>query len=170
MQQPYKTIFWIAVILLALLFLAPLLSELSPLQFATSNDKDAWETFRYIGIPVCLLLTLSGTVRKHDSAGIVLAKFAGTVIITVFVLYLMAMASFGDMCAWYTEKILFENKNDRSQKILLRNFGCGATDSSSPLLQVVKATYYTSHFFHLTPIDTTKIDRTVWLPVPDKSE
>ena len=170
MQQPFKTIFWISIALLILLFLAPPLSELSPLQFATASDRDAWDTFRYIAIPVCLLLTLSGTIRKHDNAGIILAKCIGTVLTAVLVLFVMAMAAFGDMCNWDTERILFENKNDRSQKILLRSFGCGATDSSSPLLQVVKATYYTPHLFHLTAIDTTTIDRTVWLPVHNSQE
>jgi len=46
----------------------------------------------------------------------------------------------------------------------------GATDSTSPNMEVVKATYYTSHLFILSPIDTTKIDRIIWLPVHNKDE
>ncbi|HSC38531.1 MAG TPA: hypothetical protein VLD19_11680, partial [Chitinophagaceae bacterium] len=84
------------------------------------------------------------------------------------VFFAMAMTALDGMCLWTTEKVLFVSKNNPSVKIILRSFGCGATDSTSPNTGVVKATYYTSHFFILSPIDTTKIDRTIWLPVNDK--
>jgi predicted membrane channel-forming protein YqfA (hemolysin III family) len=170
MPRTLKIIFRASLALLILLIIAPIIGHFIPLQFANASDEDSYQGFRYTGILVCILLTLSGTIRKGDSVGIIVIKIAGTVFITGVVFFAMAATALDGMCLYTTESVLFVNKNNPSEKIILRSFGCGATDSTSPNMEVVKATYYTSHLFILSPIDTTKIDRTIWLPVHDNEQ
>ncbi|ANH80883.1 hypothetical protein A8C56_07730 [Niabella ginsenosidivorans] len=66
------------------------------------------------------------------------------------------------MCRWANNKILFENIKDKTAKIVLRDFGCGATDSGSPAYKICKIKNISSLFIWVTNVDTTKIDRQIW--------
>lgn len=60
------------------------------------------------------------------------------------------------MCSWANREILFANVNDQSTKIILRDYGCGATDNGRPTYQVCKVKKISSYFIWVTEIDTTK--------------
>lgn len=66
------------------------------------------------------------------------------------------------MCRWTNGKILFTSSKNHSTKIILREYGCGATDSGKPNYKVCKVKYLSSSFIWVTRIDTTKINKIVW--------
>jgi NADPH:quinone reductase-like Zn-dependent oxidoreductase len=65
---------------------------------------------------------------------------------------------------------LFDNSENPSEKIVLREFGCGATDSGSPALRVCKIKTITPYLIWVTKTDTTTIDRQVWKRAKENSD
>jgi hypothetical protein len=72
---------------------------------------------------------------------------------------------FLNMCDWTTNKVFFKNINDPSTLIVQRSFGCGATDSSLPKIEVSKTIQITPYFIWVTDIDTTQINKSEWTRV-----
>jgi len=167
MQKFFRIICWFSIALLIFCVMAPFIGRFIPL---TYTDGDGFFDGFSAGIPLAILLTLSGTLKKDDPVIAVIVKIGATVFVSAVSLYILALVSLGDMCTSTVVRTLFENKYNHSDKIVLRSFGCGATDSTSPTYGVVRAKYLTSHLFWRTDIDTTKLDRTVWVRVVDKGE
>ncbi len=131
------------------------------MEFATANDEYVFDTIAFWGLPISILFSLTGTLRRTNSMGAIIAKIVLTVFVALIPVF-VAFATALDLCGWTTDKSLFVMKNDSATKIVLRDFGCGAVDSTSPDYVVVKVKYLTSHFIWISNIDTTKIDRSVW--------
>jgi hypothetical protein len=74
----------------------------------------------------------------------------------------------GSTCAWTTDKVFFENKQNSSVKIVQRHFGCGATDSSYPTVKVFRVREITSDLIWVTEIDTTQIDKSEWIRIENE--
>lgn len=132
-----------------------------PLEFTDRKEQYYYESIRFFGFPIAILLTLTGTVKNKDHNGVKFGKIILTVLTSLAVFYFSGLAILGDMCQWSTERIVFESKID-SDKIVIRSFGCGATDSGSPTYGTFKVKYFTRHFILATPIDTTRVDQTLW--------
>ncbi len=77
-------------------------------------------------------------------------------------LFFILIISFGDMCSWSTGTVLFEHKEDPKIKIVERDYGCGATDSGSPVYKVFRRKEITSYLSLFTEIDTSKINKAEW--------
>lgn len=67
------------------------------------------------------------------------------------------------MCTTTYGEVLYVHKNDSNTRIMLRSFGCGATDSAPNSISVCKVEYYTPLFIRSTRIDTKKIDKRTWV-------
>jgi hypothetical protein len=126
------------------------------------------EKIRFFGLPVAILLTLFGTLKQKDAATTRMIKIVLTICVAIFSVFILFMTVFASMCRWTNNKVLFENKNDKTTKIVLRDFGCGATDSGSPTYKVCKIKSISPLLVWVTNIDTTKIDRVTWQRVENK--
>lgn len=80
----------------------------------------------------------------------------------VFSVILLIGGVFADMCGWTTTNTLFVNKYDTTEKVILREFGCGATDSGDPAYKVCKIQRISQYFIKVTEIDTSKLEKNVW--------
>jgi len=161
MQRILKTIFWIAISFIAIILIVAGLLHVLPIEFATSAYEDVFDVLLLLGLPIAIIFTLTGTIKRTNTAGATIAK----IVLTLFAAFLPVLFAFTtafDLCGWSEGKILFAKKEDASTQIVLREFGCGAVDSSSPDYKVVKITHLTPLFIYISDIDTTKIDRTVW--------
>lgn len=159
MFLPRKLIFWSAIGLLLLFIVAPVIGQ--PLPFRL--ELPGIEGLRAIAVPVCILLTLSGTLRKGDGATAVIAKLVITLVVMAISLIIMIMLAFADMCEWSTDKVLFQDRNNSSSQIVLRSYGCGATDSTSPLYEVCEIYKIGGGCMLIFSTDTTRIDHTRWV-------
>ena len=140
------------------------------MEFTHDSDEIFFDQIWFFGLPIAILFTLTGTLKREDTKGTAFAKTISTILFA-FLPFLFAIATaLSGLCSWTTEKILFENKNDKSTKIVLRDFGCGAVDSTSPTPGVFKIKYYTSHFIWVSEIDTNKIDKNLWIRIENKRE
>jgi hypothetical protein len=85
-----------------------------------------------------------------------------TIGVSLFSIFILFITLFAGMCRWTDNEILFNNVNDNTTHIILRDFGCGATDSGQPSYKVCKIKNILPSLIWVTDFDTTKIDRKVW--------
>ena len=111
-----------------------------------------------------ILLTLFGTLKKKDKPLEKFGKIIATIAGTTLIIFILVISIFTDMCNWYDDKIIYENKNG-NQKIIIRKYGCGSTDSGPPATEVHHVKYYSTLFISYVEIDTNSIDKTDWLEV-----
>jgi hypothetical protein len=135
----------------------------------TNNDcerlfNDIW----FFGFPICILLTLTGTLRKGDINAVIIGKIIFTVLLSLIPIVIAVATVFDGLCSWETDKILFENKKDHSISIALRDFGCGAIDDGDPKYKIFKIENYTSYAIRVSDIDTTKIVKSEWIRIENK--
>ena len=157
-----KLIFWISISFLTFWILSPIILKLTGLEFNNAHFQQSFEKSRFFGIPICILLTLFGTFQATDQSGEKVLKVLSTIGITVFVFFFMTMTLFNEMCIWTNGAVLFEHKQHKNVKIIERDYGCGATDSSLPIVQNFKIKEVTKYFAVFSTIDIEKIDQTKW--------
>lgn len=162
MQVFFKIIYWTSTFLLCFWILTGVFGRFFPLEISDKDAELMYESFRFYGFPIAIILTLTGTVKKGDTSGNVVSKVFLTLLIAAFSVIIMFMTLFFEMCDSTTVKVLFENKQNASIKIVERSFGCGATDSSPATFKIFKIREISSYLIWVTAIDTTQIDKSKW--------
>ena len=162
MQRILKTVYWTSILILCLWILTTIFGTFIPLEISNSNFEIIYDRIRFYGIPIAIILTLTGTIKNKDTAGTVTIKVFATIVISLFSVFVMVMTLFAGMCDWTTENVIFENKLNPSTKIVQRSFGCGATDSSPATLKVFKVKEITPFLIWTTTIDTNQINKSEW--------
>ena len=155
-------VFW----LLLSLFLA-----LGPVEIR-GGLKDTFIFARGIGLPFAILLTLTGTLIGSGTIFEVVLKVILTLAAFIAIFWIMVMLMFADMCSYNTSEVLFLNKNDSSDRIVVQDFGCGATDSSPATIHISRIKYFAQDIMIVKDknIDTTKIDQSQWQRIPAGEE
>jgi hypothetical protein len=150
-------------VLIILIVALSIIGYFLPLEFTNERVPDSFEQFRFYALPLLLLLTLFGTLRKKDTQGTNTLKVVTTSIAALFCFLLLFFSAFAGMCRWTTSKTLFYNRKDQTTRIVLREFGCGATDSGKPTYKVSKVITITPGLLLITDIDTARVDRNIWV-------
>ena len=163
-----KIIHWISILFLCLWILIPVLGFFIPLELTNSSSKETYMMIRVISFPIAATLTvLTGMLKCHHNLKFIIVK----IIIAVGVAYLSsiisAIALFGSMCAWSTDKVFFESKQNPSITIVQRSLDCGAFDSSHPVGIVFKIRRITPNFIWAPKIDTAQIDKNEWIRIEE---
>ena len=166
MQLLLKVIYRTAVFMLIFWLGIAVLSNFVPLEFASQKVEHLYYSIRFYGVPIAIVFTLTGTIKKKESWVEIISK----IILTIFACFgsiaiMTIMIFVGGMCAWTTDKVLFEHKQQSTIKIEKRSFGCGATDSSPSTPGVFKVRNFTPYFVYITRIDTNEINKSEWLRV-----
>ncbi len=162
MQRFLKIVYWTSILIPCFWVLTTILGNLVPLEFSNNNSEFIYDSIRFYGIPIAIMLTLTGTIKSKDTSGSIATKIFLTICVSAFSIFIMFMTLFAGMCDWTTDKIFFENKQNSSIKIVQRSFGCGATDSSPATLKVFKVREITPYLIWVTSIDTNKINKDEW--------
>lgn len=168
MQTSSKIIYWTSLTLIFIFVIVPFVGQFTPLEFTDDNFQNLFEQFRFFGLPVVILLTLFGTLKTKDSTATKTTKIVLTICVSLLSIFILFISIWGAMCRWTNNKVIFNNINDKTQKIVLRDFGCGALDSGSPTYKVCKIKTIRPSLIWVTGIDTTKIDRQIWQRVDNK--
>ena len=133
-----------------------------PIEFADNNYEFIYDSLRFYGFPIAIMLSLTGTIKKKDESGQIAVKVFLTFCVSAFSVFIMFMTLFSGMCDWTTNKVFFENKQNTSIKIVQRDFGCGATDSSPATIKLFKIKEITPLLIWVTDIDTNQINKSEW--------
>lgn len=167
-QQLRKLIFWTAIILVVILIILPIMIHVLRLEFTNNDEELAYDNFTFIGLPVLIVLTLTGTLKRNDTAVNAISKIGITLFIALNPILIIFSTALDGMCKWTTDKDLFENRNDQSIRIVRRGLGCGATDSGGLVFDIFKTENYTSHFIRVSKFDTLNINKTEWRLIAHK--
>jgi hypothetical protein len=162
MQTISKITYWTSLVSIFAFVVIPFVGQFTPLELTSDNFKSSFEQFRFWGLPVAILLTLAGTIKPNNSPTNKTTKIILTFCIAGISVIILILTVFSGMCRWTNNKTLFNNINDNTNKIVLRDFGCGALDSGSPNYKVCKIKNILPSLIWVTDIDTTKIDRQIW--------
>ncbi|MCB9262482.1 MAG: hypothetical protein H6607_08925 [Flavobacteriales bacterium] len=165
MKQPRKIILWLAIALLAFGLLCSPILWLLNMEFASDTIKSDYKLFLFFALPAAVLLTLFGTLKIHDNRRQIFAKTIITILMAAMVAFIMLLSLLSDMCAWTNRQVLFENKLHPTTKIIVRDFGCGATDGGSPVIDVFRVEHFRPFFIRATRIDTATINKNEWVRI-----
>lgn len=159
--------FLISCLVLLFYIILPIVFALSPLQFSQSRYEDQYEQSRLVILPLAIIGTLFGTIRSDDyreARNLKIRFTLGLAVLSFFLLLFAAIAFLGSgMCAWTDRQLLFVKRSDPAIQVRLRDFGCGATDSGSPLVEVFRISKVTPWFRWVQHFDTTHMDRSEWV-------
>jgi len=148
--------------------IVPFVGQFTPLEVTSNNFKNSFDKIRSFGLPMAILLTLFGTLKPQDSKKDKNTKIVLTFSVFLISVFILKIIVFAKMCGWTDNQTLFYNINDKSTKIILRDFDCGALDSGDPVYKVCKIKNIFPNLIWVRNIDTTEIDRKVWLRVDNE--
>ena len=171
MQKFLKILRWTSIIFLCLWVLLPILGLFIPLEFVyNSRSEEIYIMIRFYGFPVAAVLSVLTWIKRKEWLPAIFIKIVLAICVAVVSGVITIIALLGNMCAWTTDKVFFENKQNSSIKIVQRGFGCGATDSDYPTYKTFKIREITSDFIWATKIDTNKIDKNEWIRIENKGK
>jgi hypothetical protein len=150
-----RIIFWTSI---SLLFAFVALS-LTSIEFTESHTQTSFEEFRLVCLPLAILLTLFGTLKKTDSRAEHVGLLGITILISTVSFVVLHITS---MCSWTQDRTLFKNKNSPDKRIVLREYGCGAYDSGEPAPIVVEVKDINTFLCSVTRFDTSSLNAEVW--------
>lgn len=158
----FKTIFWVSIVTLACFLSSFLIFKYLPIQWATNELKNSFEHMRFFGIPVCIMLTLFGTINHQDPIDSIGVKAGLTAIAAGISFFMLVGTVFDGLCQWTTREVLFEHVNDASRRIVERDLGCGAVDSGPPSVVVFEVREITPFLLRVERVDISQIDLREW--------
>jgi hypothetical protein len=165
MQVLLKTVYWTSILLLSFWVLTSILLIVLPIEITNDDYAMTYRISRFFGIPITILLTLTGTIKREDTARAIVSKVFTTILLSSLIAFIIAFLALLGMCGETTREVYFENKKHPSTKIVRRSFGCGATDSSPDVIRLRKVVRLTSYLIWVTNIDTTQINKSEWIRV-----
>jgi len=165
MQAPAKILFRYSIIFIGSILLISALWWLIPIESTNNDINGACYSIIFFGLPIAILLTMSGTIKQSDPAGINGIKIILTFAAVGLSIFFMIMMAFANMCGWTNRAILFEKKSNPSVKIISRGYGCGAPDSGAPTYENFKIYQLPLGFIWAVKIDTNKIVKNGWVRI-----
>ncbi len=150
---------------IVVLFLAALAWQCTSIEFASESIKENVVAFYLFAIPVCMALGIAGPFTKSDSPLTVFLKVALGAVLSVAYLFFATLFLFGSMCSYTTRQVLYISKQDVNRKIVVRDFGCGATDSSPATLHIQEVQTIGGLFIKVSKADTTNLNPQQWVRV-----
>jgi len=140
-----------------------LVLNLAPFEFSSATVESSFLAWRVLGIAasVCLLILLQ--IRDTDHGLERALKLIAAVVFTVIYLAVAGIIGFArGMCSWSERSTVFINEDDPGRRIVIRDFGCGATDGGPPVIKTFEMKRLTNWLNYVHQVDTTLIDRAQW--------
>lgn len=138
--------------------------QFSPLEIKLDGLRFILYSIIFIGLPIVAVKELRRWFTKLKNQNLIIGlKVLFGCLFGFYILYALFFSFGNTMCGEITDDILFTHKGTNQNKIIVRHFDCGATDSGPAKYEVVKVIDVFSVFNFVTKVDTAKIDKTVWL-------
>jgi hypothetical protein len=162
-----KIVYYLSIAFIVCCFSLLILIKIADLEFSQSSYEQFYENALFIGVPVAIFLTIFRVGFKNipnKKIGLAITK---SIIIAlsyfgVYILY--GIASFAsDMCSWSNDDTLLVNKAYKSTMIVVRDFGCGAVDSSPPTYDTFKMKEVTPFLLHFSRVKVNELDSKEWI-------
>lgn len=157
-----RVVFWTSLVYLGIWIIFPIIRKLFHLEFVSNEMKVDYQKFQFYAVPVAILLTLVWTIKPKDLIKEKLYKVSLTLLVIVFLYFITIMTLFMGMCIYTDREVLYQHKENPNRKIMIRNYGCGAFDSSTPSTHVFEVNYFSRYIKSAHKIDTTEIEMWEW--------
>lgn len=162
MQRFLKIVYWTSILLICFWVLTAISGNLIPLEFADNDSEFIYDYIRFYGLPIAIMLTLTGTLKGKDPSFIIAAKIFLTLCIAGLSILFVFMSLITSMCDWTTHEVFFESRQNPSIRIVQRSYGCGATDSSPATYSLFKVRELSPYLIWVTKADTNQINKDEW--------
>jgi len=160
-----KIFFWTSITFIGVCVLLALLGLILPIELINDKIENLYLGIRFFGLPLAIIFTLTGTIKKKHDLGTILGTVFTTIAVSFISFLIMIFVFFGSVCGWLTDDILFESKTNTSITIEARHYDCGATDTQRPKIKTYKVIKLSKYFIWSTKVDTNKIDKREWTRV-----
>lgn len=161
-----KAIYLFSKAIIVLFFLTITLGQVLPVEFTNPNLKETYYSFILFGVPIAILLTLTGINRKTDRT-LVVARSILTPLIAIIsffvIINLMLRFDLG-MTSWDEREILFHQKA-RPEVVVVKETGTVGVFGAKTT-RIVKKTSFTPVFQMVQEVDTLLIDSKYWVKMP----
>ena len=164
-QKIEKGLFIISIGCILFWIMCFILFSFTPLEFSKVRYQTIYEKTRFWNLPLAILLTLTGTIKKKDNVTMMAARTGLTIIVSGLIAFILFMSVFANMCDWTEREILFRDRKNPGTRIVQREYGCGAWDSGSPIKKVFFIRNVAPFLVWATEIDTAGIDKQRWIRV-----
>ena len=154
------TVFGISIAFIVLTLLSYTLGQVLPFEFADIKIQQTFYEIILRGLPIAVLLTLFGTIRRKNTKTKNFT-FLGLTVLTsalCFMGQIILVFAFG-FGVWSTETILYKHKNENKiiaeQLYDIGAFGYGGR-------RIVEIKPVLKYWILPTPVDTTRINKGEW--------
>lgn len=166
MKLVYKTIYWLALAFITLIFVIWLAVKLVPLEFRKSSYEKYFQLTEFFGIPIAIIVAIIKigfmTADKERKRQIIKNHIlVAAILIVISILYIVCTALDG-LCSWSKGEVLFRKESNGTIKIVQRDFGCGAVDGADVSGRLFIRAPVTPLFYYYKAIDTTTTDMRIW--------
>lgn len=135
------------------------------LEYITFEMNELDEQYIFFSFPLFFLLFFISTIKRNEYRGWTVLRIMGGFLVGFLFMITMVILTFSDWCAYNTFKTLAVYKTDTTRKLVLRDFGCGATDSSPASFHTFESKTYGNIFISYRRVDTSKINKTLWTQI-----
>ncbi|MBP7514079.1 MAG: hypothetical protein KA791_06000 [Flavobacteriales bacterium] len=140
-----------------------LVLNLGPVEFSSDAVESTFLAWRVLGVTASILLLILLRIRDTDAGLERALKLIAAVVFSVIFLVLAGIVGFASgMCSWSESSTVFINEADPGRRIVIRDFGCGATDGGPPVIKTFEMKRLTNWLNYVHQVDTTLIDRAQW--------
>jgi hypothetical protein len=163
-----KIIFWTAFVFICLTIFSLTIGQILPYEFADYRLKHKFYDVIMQGLPISILLTLFGTIKRNKTKTQNFILFGLTVLTSILsffiIISLIFRIGFG---AWITVTTIYRHK---TKKIEIKEqwFDVGALGYGGQRIVEIKPFLY--FWISPTPIDTLTIDKNEWEHVNEQGE
>ena len=155
-----QTIFWCSLAFIMLTVFSLTVGQVLPIEFEDYKVMHSYYDIIMQGLPIAVLLTLIGTIKKKNSKTknwiLVGLTILTSIISFAIMISLILRIGFG---AWTTETILYRHKTERKE-IKEQLFDIGALGYGGRRTVQIKP--YLEYWVFVTEIDTLKINKDHW--------
>ena len=168
MQVIKKTIFWTAIAFIGLTIFSLTIGQILPYEFADYKIMHKFYDIIMQGLPVAILLTLFGTIKRKKTKTQNLTLLGLTVLTSILSFFVMVSLMFRiGFGAWTTVTTIYRHKTE-NKEIKEQQFDVGALGYGGQRIVEIKPIL---KFWILpTKIDTAKINKNEWTFVNEQGD
>ena len=157
-----KIIFWLAVIFTGISFYSLIIAQNINIEFADWHLMQKYYDAIFGWLPLTVLLTLCGTIKKENSKlkNIIIAITTITASIFSFFILVGSMFSIG-FGAWINTTTLYGNRKNPQITIKEQRFDEGALGYGGT--RIVKLKPFMKYWYIVNTIDTTTLNKNGWI-------
>jgi hypothetical protein len=162
-----KTIFWLTTVFIIVGFYAVTFGQSSVYEFADWILSRQFYDIIMPGLPIAILLTLTGTIKRTNDKSknviIIVTTIAGSLISFFIIVSMLFSVGFLTIT---NDTLLYKHKTNQTIEIMKQTVGQGAFGADGH--RIVKLEPFLYFWNKTTIIDTTTISKTDWIFVNEK--